>query len=39
MTKSNILRELKDYALISVGVILYAVGVTVFMLPYSLTTG
>ncbi len=31
--------ELKDYALISVGVILYAIGVTVFMLPYSLTTG
>ena len=39
MTKSSFLRELKDYALISVGVILYAVGVTVFMLPYSLTTG
>lgn len=39
MTKSVFLRELKDYALISVGVILYAVGVTVFMLPYSLTTG
>lgn len=31
--------ELKDYALISVGVILYALGMTVFMLPYSLTTG
>lgn len=31
--------ELKDYALISVGVILYAFGVTAFMLPYSLTTG
>lgn len=39
MTKSVFLRELKDYALIFVGVILYAVGVTVFMLPYSLTTG
>ncbi len=39
MIKSSFLRELKDYALISVGVILYAVGVTVFMLPYSLTTG
>ena len=32
-------RELKDYALISVGVILYALGVTAFMLPYGLTTG
>lgn len=39
MTKSNILHELKDYTLISVGVALYALGVTVFMLPYSLTTG
>lgn len=39
MTKSHLFRELKDYALISVGVILYAIGVTVFMLPYSLTTG
>lgn len=39
MTKSNIFHELKDYALISVGIILYALGVTVFMLPYSLTTG
>ena len=39
MTKSNIFHELKDYALISAGVILYALGVTVFMLPYSLTTG
>lgn len=39
MKKSNLLHELKDYALISVGVILYAIGVTVFMLPYSLTTG
>lgn len=32
-------RELKDYALISLGVILYALGVTAFMLPYGLTTG
>jgi len=39
MFKSSIFRELKDYALISVGVILYALGVTVFMLPYNLTTG
>ncbi len=39
MSKSHIFRELKDYALISVGVILYAIGVAVFMLPYNLTTG
>ncbi len=31
--------ETKDYVFISVGVILYALGVTVFMLPYNLTTG
>lgn len=39
MTKSYILHEIKDYALIAVGVVLYAFGVTVFMLPYGLTTG
>lgn len=33
------MHELKDYALISLGVILYAMGVTIFMLPYNLTTG
>lgn len=39
MTKSYFFHELKDYALISTGVILYAIAVTAFMLPYSLTTG
>ena len=39
MTKSYIFNELKDYTLISMGVILYTVGMTVFMLPYGLTTG
>ncbi len=33
------LNELKDYVLIFVGVVLYALGVTVFMLPYGLTSG
>lgn len=37
--RGSMLHELKDYALISAGVILYALGVTVFMLPYGLTTG
>lgn len=37
--RGSVLHELKDYALISAGVILYALGVTVFMLPYGLTTG
>lgn len=36
---SHILHELKDYAFITLGVALYAMSVTVFMLPYGLTTG
>lgn len=39
MTKSYLINEIKDYAFISLGVILYALGVTAFMLPYGLTTG
>jgi len=39
MTRSHILNEIKDYALIAVGVALYALGFTLFMLPYGLTTG
>ncbi len=39
MSRQFLLHELKDYALILVGVILYALGVTVFMLPYGLTSG
>lgn len=35
----RLMYELKDYALISLGVILYSFGVTTFMLPYGLTTG
>lgn len=31
--------ELKDYFFISLGVVLYSLGVTLFMLPYGLTTG
>jgi len=34
-----LLLELKDYFFISIGVILYSMGVTLFMLPYGLTTG
>lgn len=37
--KTSIAREIKDYLLISLGVFIYAVGVTYFMLPYELTTG
>ena len=39
MTKANILNELKDYSIITLGITLYAMGVTLFMLPYGLTTG
>lgn len=37
--KKWLLSELSDYAMIALGVIMYAVGMTVFMLPYGLTTG
>ena len=36
---SKFLYELKDFAFITLGVILYALGMTLFMLPYGLTTG
>lgn len=39
MGKAFLMQEVKDYLLITVGVFLYAFGVTVFMLPYGLTTG
>ena len=39
MNTKYVLNEAKDYAFILVGVILYAMGVTVFMLPYGLTSG
>ncbi len=39
MRKEILLQEVKDYLLITAGVLLYAFGVTVFMLPYGLTTG
>lgn len=38
-THNTFLREAKDYIFITLGVFLYAVGVTAFMLPYGLTTG
>lgn len=39
MNTKFILSEVKDYFFILVGVVLYAIGVTVFMLPYGLTSG
>ncbi len=35
----KIMQEMKDYFFIAVGVMMYSVGVTLFMLPYGLTTG
>ena len=35
----KIMQEMKDYFFIAVGVLMYSVGVTLFMLPYGLTTG
>lgn len=37
--KRLVFLELKDYFFITLGVVLYALGVTIFMLPYGLTTG
>ena len=37
--KQRIWRETKDYAGIILGLILYAIGYTCFMLPYQITTG
>ena len=37
--KIKIMQEMKDYFFIAVGVLMYSVGVTLFMLPYGLTTG
>ena len=39
MTKANILQEVKDYFFIAFGIFIYAAGVTIFMLPYGLTSG
>lgn len=39
VSKLNLGQELKDYFLISLGLMLYAVGLTCFLLPYQITTG
>lgn len=35
----NAWQEIKDYALIMIGLLCYALGVTIFLLPYEVTTG
>lgn len=37
--KATLLREVKDYTLITVGLISYAMGWAAFLLPYQITTG
>ncbi len=37
--KSDILRELKDYTLITFGLMCYALGWAAFLIPYKITTG
>jgi len=39
MGKVNIYQEIKDYFLIAVGIFIYSAAVTIFMLPYGLTSG
>ena len=35
----NPMRELRDYVMIALGMVFYAVGWTVFLLPNNITTG
>ena len=38
-TRRNAMRELKDYMMIALGMIMYGIGWTVFLLPNDITTG
>lgn len=37
--KSNLGQELRDYTVITLGLVLYSIGLTFFILPYEITTG
>lgn len=39
LSKKVILYEMRDYAMVAIATLLYAVGVVLFMLPYGLATG
>ena len=39
MPKLSVFSELKDYLMITIGLMIYAFAVTCFMLPYQITTG
>ena len=38
-SKQSIIREARDYVMIAIGMILYGIGWTVFLLPNDITTG
>ena len=38
-SKQSLLRETRDYVMIALGLILYGIGWTVFLLPNDITTG
>lgn len=38
LTKAEIMREVKDYIYITLGLISYSLGWAVFLLPYQITT-
>ena len=38
-SRQNTMRELRDYLMIAVGMVLYGIGWTVFLLPNDITTG
>lgn len=38
-TKTEVMRELKDYIFITFGLISYAMGWAAFLIPYQITTG
>ena len=38
-SRQNIFREMRDYLMIALGMIMYGIGWTVFLLPNDITTG
>ena len=38
-SRQNTMRELRDYLMIALGMVLYGIGWTVFLLPNDITTG
>ena len=38
-SRQNIFREMRDYLMIALGMVMYGIGWTVFLLPNDITTG